>query len=184
MFAVTHLKINIPSRSQPFSDCEHIHAELHYTRKCPFIFLLCVGGLSFKNCYKFMTNEVWLSCVLHSDPGCYFLIPSCYFPCYSCYNKTYGFYKEIFVWFSLWFSAAHLSILSHVFTQLQLLLCANVTAKVYFFVWFSFTQPKCQTLSVTFSFECLILNTNLTDFFSFSSSVLKFPMKLVLSCND
>lgn len=91
MFAVTHLKINIPSRSQPFSDCEHIHAELHYTRKCPFIFLLCVGGLSFKNCYKFMTNEVWLSCVLHSDPGCYFLIPSCYFPCYSCYNKTYGF---------------------------------------------------------------------------------------------
>lgn len=38
-------------------------------------------------------------------------------------------------------------------------------AKVHFFTLFSFTQPKCQMLSVTFSFECLIRNTNLTGFF-------------------
>lgn len=71
-------------------------------------------------------------------------------------------------WYSLCFSYLDifLSILSHLITQLQLFLCANVPCKIFLFSWLSFTQPKCQMSSVTFTFECLILNRNLTDFFS------------------
>lgn len=61
------------------------------------------------------------------------------------------------------FSYQFYLICSHNFSWSFVPMCL---AKVCFFTLFSFTQPKCQMSSVTFSFECVILNTNLTGFLS------------------
>lgn len=65
--------------------------------------------------------------------------------------------------FLLTFSYLFYLISSHNFSCSFVPVCL---AKVHLFAWFPFTQPKWQMLSLTFSFECLIVNINLTNLFS------------------